>query len=243
MSTGSGYVYAASNLTNLYNRPNFWTPAAAATNITQATRSIVWLNNDYIVIYDRATSLNTGLFKRFNLSLVTNPVISGRTATETLASGQQLFIQTLLPQNSTASAVYTAGNLNPIAELEPTQYVYTVQDPSLPVDTRFLHVLQGADAGAAMAPAIYLQSTAGTSFDGAIFGSNAVYFPVSATTNFAGTTVSAPAGVHTLLLTGLAPNTSYGVTIAPSGGGNTITVGLNGSSAASDAAGVLRLAF
>jgi hypothetical protein len=40
-SSGPGYLYIASNLTNLYNRPNIWTPANAATDITQATRSIL----------------------------------------------------------------------------------------------------------------------------------------------------------------------------------------------------------
>src|SRR5208282_4433837 len=49
-STGSGYVYASSNLTNLFNRPDFWSPNDAATDVTQATRSIVWLNSDYVVI-------------------------------------------------------------------------------------------------------------------------------------------------------------------------------------------------
>src|SRR5262249_32167226 len=155
--------------------PNFWTPSAGATDITQATRSIVWLNDDYIVVYDRATSVHSGLFKRFHLSLVTNPAINGRTATETLASGQQLFVQSLLPLNAAMTARYAAGDLNPIAELEPTQYVMTVQDPSNPTDTRFLHVLQGADPGAAMAPATYVQSTSGTAFDGAVFGSTVVY--------------------------------------------------------------------
>src|SRR4029077_15058429 len=103
MSTGPGYVYAATKPPNLSKHPNFWTPSAGATDITQATRSILWLNNDYIVTYDRATSIHPNLFKRFNLSLVTNPVINGKVATETLASGQQLFIQTLLPQSATAS--------------------------------------------------------------------------------------------------------------------------------------------
>ena len=65
-------------------------------------------------------------FKRFNLSLQTNPVINGHVATEVLPSGQQLFMQTLLPANATASAVFAANNLNPIAQLEPTQYIMTV---------------------------------------------------------------------------------------------------------------------
>ncbi len=69
----------------MYNRPDFWSPPDAAINITQATRSIVWLNNDYVVTYDRATSINPGLFKRYNLSMVTNPVINGNVAIETLS--------------------------------------------------------------------------------------------------------------------------------------------------------------
>ncbi|HXJ79362.1 MAG TPA: hypothetical protein VMS64_11860, partial [Candidatus Methylomirabilis sp.] len=244
MSVGPGYVFASSDLTNLYNRSNVWTPAAGATDITQATRSIVWLENDYIVVYDRATSLHAGLYKRFNLSLVTNPVISSNVATERLSSGQQLFVQTLLPQNASLSAVYAAGNLNPIAELEPTQYILTVQDPSNPADTRFLHVLEGADPGAGMAQATYIQSTSGAPFDGAAFGDAAVYFPVSVGAPFTGTVLPTPAGVHTVLVTGLAANRAYGVTILPASGGvNLISITSGGATATADAAGVLRVSF
>jgi hypothetical protein len=63
-STGPGYVYAASDLTGAYNRPNQWSAADSSTNTALATRSIVWLNNDYIVVYDRATSVGSGAFKR-----------------------------------------------------------------------------------------------------------------------------------------------------------------------------------
>jgi hypothetical protein len=238
-STGPGYVYASSDLKNLYNRPNQWTPANSSVNITQATRSIVWLNNDYIVVYDRATSLNTGLFKRFNLSLVTNPSIQGNTAVETLASGQQLFVQTLLPLNASIAARYALGDLSQVAELEPTQYVMTVQDLSNPVDTRFLHVLQGADAGSPMAAATYVKSTAGVAFDGAVFGSSAVYFPVNAGGGFTGTSLPAPAGVHTMLVAGLSANAPYGVSVA----GGVATISAGGSDAVTDGAGLLRVVF
>ncbi len=238
-SNGPGYIYAASDLTGLYNRPDFWSPSDAAVSITQATRSIVWLNNDYIVVYDRATSQNPSLFKRFNLSLVTNPAISGKVATETMADGQRLFIQTLLPINASASAVYGAGNLNPIAQLEPTQYIYTVQDPTLPLDTRFLHVLQGANAGVAMATATYVQSSNGTAFDGAVFGNSALYFPQSASTVFTGATFAAPAGVHQMLIAGLKPNTGYGVVIQ----NQSVTVSATGATNTTDAAGLLFLSF
>ncbi len=243
MSSGPGYIYAASSLTNLYNRPDFWSPPDAAMSITQVTRSIVWLNNDYIVVYDRATSQNTGLFKQFHLSLVTNPIIAGSVSTETMADGQQLFIQTLLPLNASIGSVYGAGNLNPIAQLEPTQYIFTVEDPTLPTDTRFLHVLQGADPGVGMARATYLQSTNGTAFDGAVFGNSAVYFPQSASAVFTGAAFAAPSGVHTMLVTGLSPNTGYGYSVQPAGSGNTVTVSLNGASATTDSAGLLLLSF
>ena len=242
-STGPGYVYATSNLTPLYNRPSFWTPNNAANDVTQATRSILWLNNDYVVVYDRATTGHAGLFKRFNLSLTTNPTITGNVATETLASGQQLFVQTLLPQTPSLTAVFGASNLNPLAQLEPTRYVLTVEDPARPTDVRFLHVLQGADPGTAMVPAAYLQSTGGTAFDGAVFGSTAVYFPVSASTPFTQTTLSGPAGVHTLLVTGLTPNAAYGVSIQSGITGSVITLTSGGTGTSADAAGIVRLTF
>lgn len=197
----------------------------------------MWLNNDYIVVFDHATSLNTGLFKRFNLSLVTNPVIAGNVATETLASGQQLFIQTLLPLGASASAVYGVSNLSQIAELEPTQYIYTVQDPTLPADSQFLHVLQGANAGVSMTPASLAQSLSGSPFDGAVFGTSAVYFPVIRNQAFTGTSLPAPAGVTQMLVTGLAPNATYAVSVT----GNTVTIDAAGSGITTDSGGVLAL--
>ena len=242
-STGPGYVYATSDLTNLYNRPAIWAPDDSATNITQATRSIVWLDNDYIVVYDRATSLNDGLFKRFNMSLETKPIINDRMAAETLMSGQRLFVQTLLPHSPTLSAIYAASNLNPIAQLEPTRYIFTVEDPNKPADVRFLLVLQGADPGAAMVPSIYVRSTSGASFDGAVFGSAAVYFPVRGQMSFTETTLSAPVGVHTMLVTGLTENASYSVSIRANGKGYVITITPQSTGARADSGGVLRVTF
>jgi hypothetical protein len=242
-ASGPGYVYATTDMTKLYNRPDFYTPSNSIDNITQVTRSILWLNGDYIVIYDRATSINAGLFKRWNLTLITNPAINGKSATETLPSGQQLFIQTLLPANSTITARNALGDLTTVPELEPSQYVMTVQDPTNPIDTRFLHVLQGADPSGAMVPASYLQSKSGTAFDGAVFGSAAVFFPVNADGQLAVTVFPAPAGVHTLLVAGLAPNTPYGTSVVSSGTGNSITITSGVTGATTDAAGLLRLTF
>ncbi len=243
MSSGAGYVYADTDMTRLYNRPNQWTPGNAFDKITQATRSILWYNNDYIVVYDRATSSVGNLFKRWNLTLITNPSINGKAATETLPSGQQLFVQSLLPASSTITARNVLADLTTVAELEPSQFVMTIQDPSNPADTRFLHVLQGADAGAAMVPATYVKSTSGTALDGAVFGSTAVYFTVNTTASFTGTTVSVPAGVHTVIVTGLTGGASFGTSVQAGSNGTTITITPGGASATADTAGLLKVTF
>jgi len=239
-SHGTGYTYASSNLTNLYNRPDVWAPASGATDITQATRSILWLNNDTIVVYDRATSIHSGLFKTFNLCMADSPEISGNVATETMADGQKLFVQALLPQNATLTSVYAAGNLNPHSELDPMQYVLTVQDPTLPADTRFLHVLQGADASVPMVTAVYVKSATGTSFDGAVFGSSAVFFPVAANATIATTTFNIPSTVHTFVIAGLTPGASYGVSTSASANGTTVTLTPGGTGLVADSAGLLK---
>ena len=238
-SNGPGYTYVNSDLTKLYNRPNIWTPSNGATDITQATRSIVWLNSDYVVVYDRATSIHSGLFKRFNLNFATPPSIAGKTATETMADGQLLFVQTLLPANSTSSSRLSANDLSPHSDLDPMFFTYTVQDPSNPSDTRFLHVLQGSDPNGAMVPATYVTSTTGTAFDGAIFGSAAVFFLNTANVNVVATTFTVPSSVHTFVVTGLAANTSYNVAV----NGTTITLTPGGTGNLSDAAGLIKVSF
>jgi hypothetical protein len=237
MSHGAGYVYASSNLKNLYNNPDIWDSSLSIVDVTRAMRSIVWLSasSDYIVVYDRATTSESGLWKKWNLSLVTSPQIAGNAATEVMPDGQDLFVQTLLPMNPTLSSFNGAAIMSPIADLEPTKYIYQVQDSTSPADTRFLHVLEGANAGTAMAHATYLQSLSGQQFDGAAFSSYAVYFPVN-TVSFTGTTLNVPAAVHTLMVTGLAPATGYNA-ISASGKVSISAVGASQT----DAAGVLIL--
>jgi hypothetical protein len=93
-----------------------------------------------------------------------------------------------------------------------------------------------------MSQATYLQSTGGTAFDGAAFAGTAVYFPVQAGGAFAATNFTAPAGVHTLLVTGLTAGAGYSVNAQTGAAGTTITVTPGGASAA-DSAGLLRVTF
>jgi Divergent InlB B-repeat domain len=239
MSHGAGYVYAASNLTNLYNRPDIWDSTLSIVNVKQATRSIVWLNDtsDYVVVYDRATTQEAGLWKKWNLSLAATPQVQANKVSETMPDGQKLFVQTLLPMNPSQSYFNGAVLMSPLAELEPMKYIYQEQDSTKPADTRFLHVLQASDAATAMAQASYLQSTAGQQFNGAGFSKFAIYFPVNVV-SFTGTTLTLPAGAHTLMVTGLAANTGYQVSI----GGSAATISPNGSTK-TDAGGVLVVSY
>ena len=239
-SSGKGYVYAATNMTPLYNRPDFWDDTQSAVDITQAQRSIFWLNDDFIVVYDRATSKHAGLFKRFNLSLVTNPSISGKTAVETMADGQRLVINTLLPADATITAREADTDLNPIADLEPTKYVMTVEDASNPSDTRFLHVLQGMNHGLDADGVASFKSSSGTEFDGAQIGSMAVLFIhyTSQTGPFASTTYTVPSTVNSSWVSGLKPSTGYTVTRTVTGSAVKVTISAGGATM-SDAAGVL----
>ena len=61
-SVQTDYTYAFGDTTPLYNRPSVWTPTSAALDIQHASRSILWLKPDHIVVYDRASSLTAGLF-------------------------------------------------------------------------------------------------------------------------------------------------------------------------------------
>ena len=145
MSTADDYVYALGDATNLYN-----SSYEGSTDIVHASRSIVWLKPDHIVIYDRAASKTDGRFKRFWLNLPTEAEIAGNVSTATTTSGQHLVVTTLLPTDAAISsepAEALEENSEP-AVGEPMHVRLRVEAPGGPTDVRFLHVLQGVDAGA-----------------------------------------------------------------------------------------------
>ena len=238
-----GYSYCFGDSTPLYNRPSVWSPNNAALDIQQANRSILWLKPDHIVIYDRATSAHAGLFKHFNLAVTAPPAVAGNVITTTTPGGQHLSITSLLPASSTLAVIPIAGTLNPIADLEPATHRLIIADPANPADTRFLHVLQGSDAGATPDVATWFASTQGTALDGAWFGTYAVLFQVNAFAAFTGATYAVPAGVVNHLVTGLVPGAAYNVSAGVNAGVLTVTVAPAATGFAADSAGVLTLAF
>lgn len=240
-SFGSGYAYAQTDMTKLYNRPSVWTPANAALDIQHASRSILWLTTDHVVVYDRAASLHNG-FKRFNLNLPTVPLIDSvnQLAMMTSPAGQHLFVQTILPTSASIKYVPEAGTISNIAQLETMTGRLVIEDPAQPTTTRFLHVLEGTDGVVSSPnPSSLVQSTAGTAFDGAVIVDTAVFFATDITIPFQGTTVVVPSSVANVFVTGLQPGTSYGVTASNVPGGIQVQVSTGGQTATADAAGVL----
>ncbi|MEK7254037.1 MAG: T9SS type A sorting domain-containing protein, partial [Bacteroidota bacterium] len=236
-SFGDGYVYATGDATNLYNRPNQWTPANAAMDIEHASRSIVWLKPDHIVVYDRAKSKTANRFKRFFLQFTAAPAVSGKNATVTTPGGQKLYLSNLLP----AAAMLTptvSEPLNVLAQEEFTTHQIKVEDPSNPQDVRFLNVLQGADGNVAKDEAMLVQSTAGTAFEGAVVNNTAVVFAKVWGGVFTSTAYSIPNSVTLQIVTGLTPNAGYDVSLTPNG--NNLDMSITpGSELTADAGGVL----
>jgi hypothetical protein len=236
IGSGDGWVYAYGDATNLYNRPSL-SGGAGALDVAHASRSIVWLAPDRVVVYDRATTKTDGRFKRWNLTVTAPPLVEGRTVVVTTPKNQRLTLQSLLPSAATITAS-PAEDFNRVAELEPTSHRIVIEDPSGPADVRFLHVLEAGDAGTQASPATRVDSTGGTRFQGAAVAGTVVMFPVDPAAPFTSTSWVAPAGATLKLVTGLPPGGRFAVTVEPCAQGTCVKVASGGDQAAS-AAGVL----
>lgn len=239
-ATGPGYAVAHTDMTNLFNHPSS-NVNGNFTDITHASRTLVWLQPDTIVVYDRATSLHAG-FKRFNLTTPTTPIVDApnHRATITTAKGQHFFVQTLLPANATLTYIPEGGSLTNIAQLEHSTGRLEIEDPAKPAATRFLHVLQAADAVVTAAdPTAVVASSAGTSYEGALVLDTVVLFARDLSTAFTSVTYTVPDTTAHHYVANLSPNSGYTVTTAATPGWLTVTI-TPGGPATTDAAGLLR---
>lgn len=234
-SFGPGYTYAAGDATNLYNAVG-----EGATEVAHASRALIWLQPDIVVVYDRAEA-PAERFKRFWLQLPRPATIDGLRATMTTARGQRLFVSSLLPAGASMRLANPAEDAvgETVATDEPMTERLVVEAPAA-ASVRFLHVLEGADAGAGSAAATLLRSSAGDAYEGALVRGTTVLFPVSAGQPFGGTSYSAPADTATHLISGLTPGGAYSATLTTEAGQLRVSIQAGGDLRA-DAGGVLRL--
>ncbi|MBA3532844.1 MAG: hypothetical protein H0T73_13040 [Ardenticatenales bacterium] len=231
-SFSTDYTYAAGDATNLYN-----SISENVTEVEHASRAFVWLKPDIIVVYDRAEA-PVGRFKRVWWQFPTVPTISGQRTRMATATGQQLFITTLLPVGATMRVANPANDNvgETVATDEPMTQRISVEAPD-GSSARFLHVMEGADAGRSAQATTLIRSSAGNSFEGALVNGTVVLFPVDAAQAFSSVTYLAPATTARHIITGLAPNTAYTATISPASGGITVTIQPGGTTQ-SDSAGL-----
>lgn len=234
-STGLGYTFAAGDATNLYN-----SESEQSTNVQHASRSLIWLHSDLVVVYDRADA-PMGSFKRVWTQLPNPGVVNGLSARATTAGGQQLFITVLLPAGASMRAIDRASDQvgETVAQGEPMTDRIVLEAPD-GAQARFLQVYQGADAGASPWPATLIRSSAGDPFDGAVINGTAVLFPVVFGQPFSGLSYTAPSGTTNQIITGLTPGAGYSVTITPDAGGVAVQV-VPGGDQIADSAGVLAI--
>ena len=236
-SSTDGYFHASGDATNLYN-----STADERTDVTLASRSIVWLKPDEIFVYDRAETKLDGRFKRFWLQTPAPFEVNGTQAVMRTPGGQQLVSSTLLPEGAVIVSSPAEPNVGYPAAGEPMQHRLMVEAPGGPAKARFLHVIRGADDGASTAAPVLLRSTGGVTYEGAALDANAVLFPVDVTAAADTTTVSVPGGVKTVLVTGLNKDAGYRIETRPGDGGTEVTVS-SGGDTKTDGGGVLTVAL
>ncbi len=212
------YTYALGDATPLYS-----STYEMATDVTHASRSIVWLPPDRIVVYDRAESRTAGRFKRFWMNLPAQGTVAGRELSMTSPKGQKLFVSSLLPAAATMTVEAAEALDGEPGELDPIKYRMRVEASGGPKSVRFLHVIKGADGGAAADATSVVTSSGGTAYEGAAVNGVVVLFPVDIKAPFTTLTYPVPGGTAAQLVTGLVPGSGY--TVADSGGSVTITPG------------------
>jgi hypothetical protein len=245
-SVNDNWAYALSEATHLYNHPDWWTAANSAMDVKHASRSVVWINPDYVVVYDRATTGKPNRFKRFNLVLMNKPAITGSIARISI-NGQTLTVQSLMPANATVREEHfwktdPSQEFSQPSLLEMANDRLVIEDTANPSDVRFLTILQGTDASVSADQATAIHSTSGTPYDGAWFRNTSVVFPTTVGQTLTWTSYNLPSSITRHLITGLTPGTAYDVKINSGGGTTTVTVA-PGTALVADIGGVIGIGF
>lgn len=235
------YVYVSGDATSLYNWEN-----EQMNSVRQAVRSILWIKgvggaNDVIVVYDQAATARPEQFKRFWLNLPAELELQGQGGVMVTASGQQLFVNSLLPLNghlSTSPAADEASD-SP-AKGESMRYKLMIEAGSPAEQVQFLTVLQGADKGAGAYPVALIESQSGNACQGVVVGTTAILFPLQVGETFEEVIYQVPGEVTWQLITGLQPNAGYDISVERTGGSLRVTI-RPGTAYMADTAGVVSL--
>ncbi len=216
----AGYTYALGDATKLYN-----SPSEGPVGIGHVSRSIVWLEPDVVVTYDRAVTAKAGRFKRTWLQLPASPKVTGQRAVVDTPRGQRVFVTALEPANATLRPVRRGAEDGTPAVGEPMTDALGIEATGNPTSTQILTVVEGADGGASPTPTQRTQArgSGGATFVGAVVGPTAVLFPISIGNKVQSFRADVPSTVTRVLITGLTPGGRY--TVDRRGGAVSVEVG------------------
>jgi hypothetical protein len=201
----SEYVYVAGEMTSLYN-----STYEQVDDVSHASREVMWLKPDHVVVYDRATSKTNGRFKRFILQVPKVAKVTGNLAVVVTEKRQQLTLSALLPTNAITTSSMSTDVDREAADGEPMKARIVTEVPSRPKDVRFLHVIQGSDG-----PGDKVQLVRGAdaeAWEGALLRGTVILFshsPKGAKTG----EYTAPANVATHIVAGVPANASFDVVL------------------------------
>jgi hypothetical protein len=224
LSRGPGLIYAAGDASALYV-----SPYEKATAIEHASRSILWLEPDHVIVLDRVRTRDAKGFKRFYLQLPATPQVEGRRATMISPGGQRLFVTTLLPADAKLFAEPPAKDPD-AAHNEPMRARLRVEPAHPAAQVTFLHVLQGTD-GAADPVSRFDAPT----YQGVLVRGVAILLPAELGAPAETLSYRAPDVATEQIVAGLLPNATYDVTTR----GRQITI-RRGTKTRADEGGVLR---
>ena len=237
MSVDPAYSYAHADATGSYN-----STSAAATDVSHASRSVLWLKPDFIFVYDRADTNTANRFKRFWLNTQVPANVNGKLAVAKTPNGQSLCVTNVFPSGAVVSSQFdpsssTGADKGESANYEIMTSRILVEDPSNPTSLRMLNVLQGNDKGVPPSPIAALVSTSGDAFEGVSTAGLVVIFRknLSALTT---TTFTVPGGTSKTYVCGLTPGAAYTVSKTVALTGSVVTISAGGISKA-DQGGVL----
>lgn len=234
-SSNERFTYVTGDATPLYN-----SSYEGVTAVVHASRSLVWLKPDRILVYDRAESAEEGYVKRWWLQLAQPAEVNGQQAVATTPGGQQLFVTVLLPTNASLQAVNSTDAFveGTVARDEPMTVRLMTEVGGVPASVRMLHLLQATDSGIAPDLVTLVQSTDGL-WEGAVVGETAILFAKSVNEPLVdGIQYHVGENVTYHLITGLASAGMYDVSLEPENNGLFVTI-RPGSQLQADEGGVL----
>jgi hypothetical protein len=210
-----------------------------STQVGHVSRSVVWVKPDHLVVYDRASSLAEGRFKRVFVQTPAQVAARGKQAVARTPNGQELVVTQVLPEGgSLAVDAPDKASDEEAATGEPMKRRLRAEAPPRGLDSRFLHVLQGVDGGAAADAVDRVEARGAVATDGVVLRGTSYVFLRSLGPAPREVVFAAPSGTGHHVVVGLAPHGRYDTSVASEGGKTVVSVRA-GKAREADAAGTL----